>query len=75
MNRDRAAILLAFHDETEVLTKRAILDRAGLREDMQLNYLISMNLIAMREWQPKERRLLFLTPKGRDKRGECMVGD
>ena len=74
MNPERSAILLAFHEETDVLTKREILSRSQAPE-IQLNYLISMNMIAMREWQPNVPRQFYLTPKGRDKREECVVGD
>ena len=74
MNPERSAILLAFETENDVLTKRQILDRSKAPE-IQLNYCVDMKLIAMREWQPKVPRLYFLTPHGRDKRDECVVGD
>jgi len=75
MNPQRAAILLAFSEEDQALTKREILARAGLRDDKHLHDLMIMSLIAMREWQPNVPRQFYLTPRGRDKRAECNVGD
>lgn len=75
MSPERAAILLAFHDENAVLTKREILERSGLRDDQHLSDLMQMRLIGQREWQPNVPRQYHLTPLGRDKREECVVGD
>ena len=74
MNPDRAKILLAFHEETDVLTKHDILSRSRAAEH-QLTALVDMKMIAMLDWQPKVPRLYRLTPLGIDKRAECNVGD
>jgi chromosome segregation and condensation protein ScpB len=75
MNPERASILLAFREEDQVLTRREILDRSGLRDDQHVQDLMQMRLLGQREWQPNVPRQYFLTPAGRDKRAECTVGD
>lgn len=75
MNPGRSAVLLAFAEETEVLTKREILTRASQRDDQHLNALMAMQLIVQREWAPNAPRQYYLTARGADKRAECNVGD
>jgi hypothetical protein len=83
MNPARAAILLAFCDENEVLTKREIIERAMVSSlfqqtaiELELNNLMSMGAIDRRAWiSDKVPRQHFLRPKGRDMRDQCNVGD
>jgi hypothetical protein len=75
MNPERAAILLAFHEEDAALTKREILARTGLRDDKHIEDLMQMRLLGQREWQPNAPRQYYLTPAGCDKRAECNAGD
>lgn len=72
---ERKAVLLAFHEESDVLTKREIIQRANLKDEKPIMDLLAMALLAMREWQPNVPRLYYLTPRGMDKRAECNVGD
>jgi hypothetical protein len=75
MNPEREAILLAFSEENEVLTRNQIRERAGIRSDVQIEALFTMGALAMREWQPNTARQIYLTPRGFDMRASCVVGD
>ena len=75
MHPERSAILLAFQDGEEVLTRQQIRQRSGIRSDEQIEALFAMGALGMREWQPNVPRQIYLKPRGHDMRAECVVGD
>jgi hypothetical protein len=68
MSPERAAMLLAFHDENDVLTKRDIFSRANVRDAMNFTYLLEAKMLAPKEWVSNEPRRYALTPLGKDRR-------
>lgn len=69
MNPDRAAMLLSFRDEGEVLTKRQIMDRAFVQNTYLFTSLIEQRLLAVLPWEPGSKpREYVLTRLGRERR-------
>lgn len=69
MNPDRAAMLLSFKEENEVLTKRQIMGRAFVRNEYFFANMIEQRLIATLPWNPGHQpREYVLTPLGKDRR-------
>ena len=50
MNAERAAMLLAFKSEDEILTRREIMTRAGVDNRHQFESLRAARYIFQREW-------------------------
>ena len=69
MPPERAAMLLSFKSEEDILTRRQIMDRAGVTNIHQFESLRNAQLIAQCEWRgavhPRE---YVLTPLGKDRR-------
>jgi len=69
MNPDRAAMLLSFKEESEILTKRQIMDRAFVRNEYLFANMVEQKLIASLPWRPGSvPREYVLTPLGKDRR-------
>lgn len=67
MNQDRAAMLLAFHEDSEILTKRQIMARAFVQNTHIFISLLESQLITALPWRPGDTpRDYVLTPKGRE---------
>ena len=76
MNPDRAAMLLSFKEESEILTKRQIMDRAFVRNTYLFTSMIEQKLIAALPWEAGNKpREYVLTPLGKDRREMVNVAE
>ena len=69
MPPERAAMLLSFKSENDILTRRQIMERAGVTNVHQFESLRNAGFLAQTEWRgavhPRE---YVLTPAGKDRR-------
>ena len=75
MNPERAAMLLAFHDEGEILTRAQIFERSGVHDRLHLETLIFGGFVKPTEWKPNYPREYRLTEAGNEKRHFYNVGE
>lgn len=65
---ERAALLLAFKKESEILTRREIMARAAVDNLHQFQTILVMKLVEPTEWHPNYPREYRLTDLGKDRR-------
>jgi hypothetical protein len=68
MEPDRGRMLMAFRDETEHLTRREIMARAGVAMPIEFDALLNTKLLVQDEWMPNRPNLYHMTPRGIDRR-------